>query len=997
MPENSSSSPFQGGSRLSEVPAIDPVLPAEALQALLNGLPDAVLCLDRNWYPTYANAEAIRLSRLDPASFKTHTHWELYPETVGTEVETRYRRAMATGQPERFDFFYEPFQVFVDMHVLPLATGIALFYRDLTPQRLAERKAALQATRTQQVLDADPNGIVIVDPDWRFSFANRRAKEIVNDADLVGHDIFERFPGNLEEPFHSVYRNTMADRTPREFEAFHSAPLELWLKVQVRSNDDGGIIIFFSDITRRKAAEERERDIAHRLEQVLEVTSDAVISLDREWRYTLINSKARRLIDPENRLLGQNVWEAFPGAVRSPAWDLFHRSMDEGISGHAEMYYPEPINAWLELQAEPAADGIVVFFRDISEEKTQTELLRRQHDLLSVVQEAAHVATWELDLQTGRLHFGAGSSNVLGRPLHELNRMDKLELIMLPGHAASVREKIAQIAETRETAVLEFAVQAENGAVLWLESRVLAASDTLLRGMSIDITERKLNEEKLVASETRYRVLADLNPQAIWMGDAAGQITYANQGFLNYIGLTPESLADMGWLEAFAPEDQARVREVWAASVHSGVDYDIEAHLRRAETGEYRWWHLRAAPVRDAAGKILHWLGVANDIHDSRTFAEQLQAKQLETERQRAELETIYKTSPVGLALLDPVEFRFLNLNDHEAAMLGYPKEYILGRRLSEIAPPETVPGLLDMMSHVARGNTIADRLLEGELAARPGEKRAWSVNYSPIFNEAGKVRAISTASIEITKQKKSEAALVQSEKLAAVGRLASSISHEINNPLEAITNLFYLIAMDRELPEHLKVMVHMAQSELGRVSQIATQTLRFHRQAVNPTHVTPAGLVTAVIQLYTGRLANSHIKVDARYETEEKILCFENDIRQVLNNLIANAIDAMRMGGRLIVRAHSGHDHTDPGPGRHGVRITIADTGHGMSADTMQRLFEPFFTTKDLQGTGLGLWISMGIVERHGGRLSVRSSEDPRRHGTVFTLFLPSEQVAAS
>jgi signal transduction histidine kinase len=278
-------------------------------------------------------------------------------------------------------------------------------------------------------------------------------------------------------------------------------------------------------------------------------------------------------------------------------------------------------------------------------------------------------------------------------------------------------------------------------------------------------------------------------------------------------------------------------------------------------------------------------------------------------------------------------------------------------------------------------------------------------------------VRAISTASIEITNQKKAEAALIQSEKLAAVGRLASSISHEINNPLEAITNLLYLIAMEDDLPVTLKGYVQMAQSELSRVSQIATQTLRFHRQAVAPTPVSAQELVGAVVRLYTGRLANSNITVDARYDTAAKILCFENDIRQVLNNLIANSIDAMRNGGRLVIRAHNCHDHAGPtragrdlagqpaaggeahqgdtvrARNRAGIRITIADTGHGMSRTVLGRIFEPFFTTKDLNGTGLGLWISAGIVERHQGRLRVRSTDDPVRHGTVFTLFLPCEE----
>jgi len=296
------------------------------------------------------------------------------------------------------------------------------------------------------------------------------------------------------------------------------------------------------------------------------------------------------------------------------------------------------------------------------------------------------------------------------------------------------------------------------------------------------------------------------------------------------------------------------------------------------------------------------------------------------------------------------------------------------------------IPGLLELFKQVARGIPVKDRVIEGELPTRPGEHRYWTVNYYPVYGPSGTIEAISTADVEITNQKRSEAALIQSEKLAAVGRLASSISHEINNPLEAVTNLLYLVLVSTELTADQRLYLQMAQSELSRVSQIATQTLRFHRQAVAPTLVTAEELVGAVLNLYQGRLANSGIQVDARYDTKVSIRCFENDIRQVLNNLLANAIDAMRTGGRLVLRAHAVH-----GPdGEEGVRITIADTGHGMPPEVTRRIFEPFFTTKDLNGTGLGLWISSGIVERHQGRLDVRSTIDAKHHGTVFSLFLP-------
>jgi len=239
----------------------------------------------------------------------------------------------------------------------------------------------------------------------------------------------------------------------------------------------------------------------------------------------------------------------------------------------------------------------------------------------------------------------------------------------------------------------------------------------------------------------------------------------------------------------------------------------------------------------------------------------------------------------------------------------------------------------------------------------------------------------------DISRLKQAEKALLQSEKLAAVGRLASSISHEINNPLESVTNLLYLIGLQDGLPPVVRQYVDLAQAELARVSQIVTQTLRFHRQSARPTLTTATQLIEPVINLYQGRILSSSIRFETRYRSQVQLQCFESEIRQVLNNLIANAVDAMRSGGKLTIRVKDGFDSSS---GVRGVSILVADTGHGMSRATMARIFEPFFSTKDLNGTGLGLWVSTEIVERHRGRLTVRSSENPRLHGSVFRLFLP-------
>jgi PAS domain S-box-containing protein len=392
------------------------------------------------------------------------------------------------------------------------------------------------------------------------------------------------------------------------------------------------------------------------------------------------------------------------------------------------------------------------------------------------------------------------------------------------------------------------------------------------------------------------------------------------------------------------------------------------------------WLTVEARPADDD-GIIIFF----RDVTDQRRAGEELRRKSEEAERQAAEIEAVYQTAPIGLALFDTIDFRYLRLNNRQAAFFGLKPDQVVGRTVTEMAP---IPGLRELFEQVRGGAPIVNYPLEGELISHPGEHRYWTVNYSPVRGPDGTVRAISAASLEITQQKKAEKALIQSEKLAAVGRLASSISHEINNPLESVTNLLYLIASQPDLSPDVRAYVNLTQAEIARVSQIATQTLRFHRQAARPTEVTAEQLVRPVLNLYQGRLMNSGIQVRTQFTDSVEVTCLENEIRQVLNNLIGNAIDAMRTGGQLLLRSRRA---VDAATGREGMRLTIADTGQGMSPETKARIFEPFFTTKDINGTGLGLWISTEIVTRHHGRLTVRSSEDERFHGTVFSLFLPA------
>jgi PAS domain S-box-containing protein len=500
-------------------------------------------------------------------------------------------------------------------------------------------------------------------------------------------------------------------------------------------DDEGlltGIVLVFRDISERRAAE-RERDaIGKQLQQVLDATTDGVLSLDRSWRMTYRNQRAQEILEASGELLGQNFWQTFPGTVYegSPYVEHYHRAMDDRVAGRFEAYYAEPLNAWFTILAQPSDDGIILFFRDVTQQRREAEALRE--------------------------------------------------------------------------------------------------------------------------SEARYSAIYSTSLEYIGLLTPEGTIIDCNRASLEFSGSTREQVVGMNFAES-----------PWFANTPGAPDL------------------LRQAIARAAAGEFVRY---------------------------------------------------------------------------------------------------------EAPLIRPSGEIITFDFSLSPVRNAKGEVVFLVPEGRDINELKRAEAALLRSEKLAAVGRLASSIAHEINNPLESVVNLIYLARQHAKLPE-VQHYLDTADQEIRRVSIIANQTLRFHKQPSNPQAISCRALYSTVLSIYEGRLKNSNIAVEMRLRTEQPVVCFEGDIRQVLNNLVSNAIDAMPSGGRLLVRGREG---TSWSSGRKGIVLTVADTGDGMSPQVLPNIFDAFFTTKGIGGTGLGLWVSQEIVTRHNGTLKVRSSQREARSGTAFALFLP-------
>jgi len=710
-------------------------------------------------------------------------------------------------------------------------------------------------------------------------------------------------------------------------------------------------------------------------------------------------SKKSRLVDNFSERVGNVVCEPWPEAIQiayvQPSGVAFQSQyvLVLGVSprlpfnGNYESFLQMVCNRicqLLENEAHQQARQLVD-----AQRARLFETVDQQRELLeSIVESApAGIAVLDHDLRVkwSNPYFSKFLDNEWSS-----QRLIGLELRRVVPQSEDVLRIIERVRDTHEPFMSsEYEHRGfSRGITYWQWSAVrLATSDVLI--VASEVTEQVMARRKLEVVGERLHLAQKAARLGTYYWHLPSETVEWSDEFYEATGFDPAANAD--WEFYFAqvhPEDRDRVRQEMANLSNQGVTLHVHDHRLKGAEGWERWVSLTGYIHLNAVGEPERIIGTVLDITARKRAETDLEQSKREVQKQWSELEAIYLTAPIGLALFDPVEFRYLRLNSRQAEIVGLPPEQILGKTLTEIAPIE---GLREMFDQVAGGNPVINALLEGELPMSPGEHRYWTVNYFPVYDAYGAIQAISAASLEITQQKRAELALIQSEKIAAVGRLASSISHEINNPLEAVTNLLYLLRAEN-ISEQGREHLETAERELARVSQIATHTLRFHRQSTNPSQTKAEDMIEPILALYQGRLGNLGITVEREYRTEEQVLCLEGEIRQVLNNLIGNAIDAMWRGGRLVLRSQFA---TDWKSGYKGLRITISDTGEGMTEMTKSRLFEAFYTTKGINGTGLGLWISAEIVRKHGGRLRVRSCREEGASGTIFQLFLPLQPVS--
>jgi PAS domain S-box-containing protein len=475
-------------------------------------------------------------------------------------------------------------------------------------------------------------------------------------------------------------------------------------------------------------------------------------------------------------------------------------------------------------------------------------------------------------------------------------------------------------------------------------------------------------QKAILENEERLRLAEAAGHIGTWEWDPAHatQTLSPELGRIFGVDVTDPDRAKI-WASRVLPEDWPTVQRIMLQGSQLGT-MELEYRYVHPDLG-LRWLYCKGCRFHNE----LRMFGIVQDVTTRRAAEEASQR-----------LVAIVESSDDAIISKDLYGI-VTSWNPSAERMFGYTAQEMIGRPITTIIPPELHDDETRILATIARGERIEH--FETVRVRKNGERVDVSLTVSPLRDPLGRIFGAAKIARDITERKKAERTLLTTERLAAVGRLAATIAHEINNPLEAVTNLVFLAKMANP-PSEVLAFLTAAEEQLICVSHLTRQALGFYRESSGTRRMWPSEIINSVISVFAARARNRGIELKTEIDDSREIYAVPGEIRQVLANLVSNSIDAMHGPGRIRIRVSStsrwstGHES--------GIRITVADTGSGISEETRRHVFEPFFTTKRDVGTGLGLWVCKSIVDNHHGTIQIHSSATPENSWTAVSVFLP-------
>jgi PAS domain S-box-containing protein len=556
-------------------------------------------------------------------------------------------------------------------------------------------------------------------------------------------------------------------------------------------------------------------------------------------------------------------------------------------------------------------------------------------------------------------------------------------------------------------------VRPSDGQVRWIatEARIERSPDgrpLWLIGAHIDITELALARETLRESEERFRLIANSAPVPMWVSKTDRTRAFANQAYLDFLGVPYEQALAFDWRKILHPEDADRIVKESIAGEASLKPFALEARYHRAD-GQWRWMRSESQPRWDPTGRHIGFIGVAHDVTAAKeaerelrrineTLEERIRERTSQLQSNEAQLRAIFETSNQYQLLLD-LQGRILYANTTALAGIRARAREVAGKPFWDAPWFSGTEGMREVVLN-AYGAAANGESVRREMRLNlPAGERFFDFSMRPVFDQYGAVSAVLPEAVDITERRQAEEALRQSQKMDAVGQLTGGVAHDFNNLLTIIRSATDFLRR-RELAEDRRQRYIDAISDtVDRASKLTGQLLAFaRRQPLTPQVFNVGSQVESIAQLIRPLMGGRvQIKLDLR-DPQRFATADVAQFETALVNLAVNARDAMAEGGDLLIsvdavdaipalRGHAGR------PGQF-VAVSVMDNGSGIAADKLDAIFEPFFTTKDVgKGTGLGLSQALGFAKQSGGEIRVTSALGD---GSTFTIYLPQADCPA-
>jgi len=755
------------------------------------------------------------------------------------------------------------------------------------------------------------------------------------------------------------------------------------------------------DVTERKAAEEEVRHALSLLNGTLESTADGILEVDRARKIVSFNQKFVQMWHiPKSIMASQDDDQALafvldqlrdPGGFRAKVNELYNQPEAESFDllefkdGRIFERYSQP--QWVSEQSV----GRVWSFRDVTERWRAELALRESEGKYRELTDLLPEMVFETD-QTGKLLFANRCAfDTFGYTKEDFDRGLRLFEMVIPEDRERVAKNIETLLKEGKVTGNEYTALRKDGTTfpVWASPNLIIRDDKPvgIRGIVIDIRERKQAEEALRVSEEKYRLLVENAGEAIFVAQN-GMLKFANRNTTEMIGYSKEELTSKPFQEFIHPADRELVLDRHLKRL-GGHDLPSVYPFRIVKKdGNVRWVELNTV--------LITWEGRPATLNFMSDITERKQAEEALQESEK-KFRVLTETAASGIFILQGEKFVYVN--PASEAITGYSREELLAMDFENLVHPDFQEMVKQRAQARQQGQPVPSRY-ELKIVTKNGEER-WIDLAVGVITFEGKTAILGT-DFDITERKRAEEEmraleehLRQSQKIEAIGRLAGGIAHDFNNLLTVIKGYSELSLLDLKETDSLRGNIKEIQKASQRASDLTRHLLAFSRRQILDLKVLDLNSLLRDLDKMLRRIIGEDIELSTKLANDlGKVKIDPSQFEQMILNLAVNARDAMLSGGKLTIETMNVEldepytpTHIGVTPGYY-VRLSVSDTGLGMSNDVKEKIFEPFFTTKEIgKGTGLGLSTVYGIVKQSGGHIWVYSEAG---RGTTFKIYLP-------